>query len=216
MELAKSKNKEALLSYAIKGIDGLLIRLNRFNDAPILNITLIQGMALGGGLEAALGSDIIIAERKSILAFPEINFNMFPGMGGYSLVARKAGFKAADEMILKGKQCTAEEAYALGLVDVLAENGQGEKAVFDWIETNKRAANGFLAAHKAKNRINPITREELIDITKMWVDIALKLTEREFSIMSHFIYSQEKQYVKPHVKAVESSENIVQIKRTAT
>ena len=215
-ELAINRHREALLSYATRGIDGLLSRLNRFNNSPTINITLIQGLALGGGLEVALASDIVIAERKSLFGFPEILFNMFPGMGGYSLVARKAGVKIADEMILKGKQYTAEQAYEMGLVDVLVDDGQGEKAVYEWIEKNRRFSNGYLAAQKAKNHINPITNDELMDITRLWVDVALKLSDREFSIMNRFIYNQEKQYVKAtNSSANELANNVVPLRQSA-
>ena len=215
-ELAINRHKEALLNYATKGIDVLTNKLSRFNNSPIINISLVQGLALGGGLEAALASDIVIAERKSLFGFPEILFNMFPGMGGYSLVARKAGVKIADEMILKGKQYTAEQAYEMGLVDVLVDDGQGEKAVYEWIEKNRRFSNGYLAAQKAKNHINPITNDELMDITRLWVDVALKLSDREFSIMNRFIYNQEKQYVKAtNFNANELANNVVPLRQSA-
>lgn len=213
-ELAVNRHREALLCYATKGIDGLLNRLNRFNNSPVINISLIQGLALGGGLEVALASDIIIAERKSLFGFPEILFNMFPGMGGYSLVARKAGIKIADEMILKGKQYTAEQAHEMGLVDVLVEDGEGEKAVYNWIEKNRRFSNGYLAAQKAKNHINPITSNELMDITRLWVDVALKLSDREFSIMDRFIYNQEKQYIK-QPDGNQITNNVVPLRQSA-
>ena len=213
-ELAVNRHREALLCYATKGIDGLLNRLNRFNNSPVINISLIQGLALGGGLEAALASDVIIAERKSLFGFPEILFNMFPGMGGYSLVARKAGVKIADEMILKGKQYTAEQAFDMGLVDVLVDDGQGEIAVYNWIEKNRRFSNGYLAAQKAKNHINPITSDELMDITRLWVDVALKLSDREFSIMDRFIYHQDKQYIKqPNGNQI--TNNVVPLRQSA-
>jgi DSF synthase len=215
-ELAINRHKEALLNYATKGIDVLTNKLARFNNSPIINISLVQGLALGGGLEAALASDIVIAERKSLFGFPEILFNMFPGMGGYSLVARKAGVKIADEMILKGKQYTAEQAFDMGIVDVLAEDGEGEKAVYNWIEKNKRFSNGYLAAQKAKNHINPITNEELMDITRLWVDVALKLSDREFSIMNRFIYNQEKQYVKAtNFNTNQFANNVVPLRQSA-
>lgn len=216
-ELAFNRQKEALLMYATKSIDALHHKISRFNDLPVVTISLLQGLTLGAGLEAALTSDVVIAERKTLLSFPEILFNMFPGMGGYSLVARKAGMKVADEMILKGKQYTAEQAYALGLVDVLVEDGQGEKAVYEWIERNKRFFNGYLAAQRAKNRVHPITYDELMDISKIWVDTALKLGERELSIMDRFIFSQEKQYlnaVSPQAEA--TTDNVVSFKRTAS
>ena len=215
--LAKNRNKDALLSYATKAIDILNSRLTRFHDCSIINISLIQGLALGAGLEGALTGDVIIAERKSLFSFPEILFNMFPGMGAYSLVVRKAGVKIADEMILGGRQYTAEQAHAMGIVDVLVDDGEGEQAVYKWIEKNKRTSNGYLAAQKAKNRVHPITHDELMDITRLWVDVALKLTEREFSIMERFIYMQEKQYlpVNTHNQAG-MADNIVSIKRAAT
>jgi DSF synthase len=208
-ELAINRHREALLNYATKGIDVLANKLSRFN-APIINISLVQGLALGGGFEAVLASDVVIAERKSVFGFPEILFNMFPGMGGYSLVARKAGVKIADEMILKGKQYTAEQAFEMGLVDVLVEDGEGEKAVYNWIEKNRRFSNGYLAAQKAKNHINPITNDELMDITRLWVDVALKLSDREYSIMDRFIHSQEKQYL-----TVPLANNVVPLRQSA-
>ena len=213
-ELAINRHKEALLNYATKGIDVLTNKLSRFNNSPIINISLVQGLALGAGLEAALASDIVIAERKSMFGFPEILFNMFPGMGGYSLVARKAGIKIADEMILKGKQYTAEQAHEMGLVDVLVEDGEGEKAVYNWIEKNRRFSNGYLAAQKAKNHINPITNDELMDITRLWVDVALKLSDREFSIMDRFIYNQEKQYIK-QPDGNQITNNVVPLRQSA-
>ena len=213
-ELAINRHKEALLNYATKGIDVLANKLSRFNNSPIINISLVQGLALGGGLEAVLASDIVIAERKSLFGFPEILFNMFPGMGGYSLVARKAGVKIADEMILKGKQYTAEQAHEMGLVDVLVEDGEGEKAVYNWIEKNRRFSNGYLAAQKAKNHINPITSDELMDITRLWVDVALKLSDREFSIMDRFIYNQEKQYIK-QPDGNQITNNVVPLRQSA-
>lgn len=213
-ELAINRHRDALLNYATKGIDVLANKLSRFNNSPIINISLVQGLALGGGLEAVLASDIVIAERKSLFGFPEILFNMFPGMGGYSLVARKAGIKIADEMILKGKQYTAEQAHEMGLVDVLVEDGEGEKAVYNWIEKNRRFSNGYLAAQKAKNHINPITSNELMDITRLWVDVALKLSDREFSIMDRFIYHQDKQYIKqPNGNQI--TNNVVPLRQSA-
>ena len=213
-ELAINRHRDALLNYATKGIDVLANKLSRFNNSPIINISLVQGLALGGGLEAVLASDIVIAERKSLFGFPEILFNMFPGMGGYSLVARKAGVKIADEMILKGKQYTAEQAHEMGLVDVLVEDGEGEKAVYNWIEKNRRFSNGYLAAQKANNHINPITSDELMDITRLWVDVALKLSDREFSIMDRFIYHQDKQYIKqPNGNQI--TNNVVPLRQSA-
>lgn len=190
-ELIRSGNRDALLHYATKCIDVIDQRVHHFNS-PLATITLLQGDALGGGFEAALTSDIIIAERRSQMGFPEILFNLFPGMGAYSLVARKVNPKFAERMILGGKMYSAEELHEAGLIDVLAEDGKGVEAVNDYIRKQERRSNGFLAVQKARHRFNPVTNQELMDITRVWVDAALKLKEKDLKVMDRFVRSQEK------------------------
>ena len=195
-ELIRSGNREALLHYATKCIDVIYQRVHHFNS-PLATITLLQGDALGGGFEAALTSDIIIAERSCQMGFPEILFNLFPGMGAYSLIARKVSPKFAEKMILGGKMYSAEELYEAGVVDVLADDGKGVEAVNDYIKKQERRSNGFLAVQKARHRFNPVTSQELMDITTVWVDAALKLNEKDLKVMDRFVRSQEKLFVQP-------------------
>ena len=194
-QLIKDGNRLALSHYAMKCIDVLSHRIFKFNNSNITTISLLQGKTLGGGLEAALTSDIVIAEKDTMLGFPEILFNLFPGMGGYSLLSRKVGERLADEFMLKGKIYTAEEAYNLGLVDVLAENGEGENEVYRWIERNKRSMTGQLAYRKVKNQVNPITYEELVNIVNIWVDTAFQLSDHDLSIMQRLVERQEMTYI---------------------
>jgi DSF synthase len=190
-QLIRNRDRNALLHYATKCIDVITPRINHFNS-PMATITLIQGDALGGGFEAALASDVIIAERRSQMGFPEILFNLFPGMGAYSLVARKVGTRLAEKMILSGKIYSAEELHAMGLVDIVVEDGEGENAVYEYVRKQEHRSNGFLAVQKARNRFNPVTYQELMDITTVWVDAALKLSERDLKVMDRFVRSQEK------------------------
>ena len=69
-QLIRNQDREALLRYAVTCIDVIFPRMRHF-DLPLATITLIQGDALGGGLEAALASDVVIAERKCQLGFPK-------------------------------------------------------------------------------------------------------------------------------------------------
>ena len=192
--LIRDQDRDALLRYATWCIDVIMPRINHF-DLPLSTITLIQGDALGGGFEAALASDIIIAERSSQMGFPEILFNLFPGMGAYSLVARKVGSRLAEKMILSGKIYSAEELHAMGLVDIVAEDGAGEQAVHDYARKQEHRSNGFIAVQKARHRFNPVTYQELIDITTVWVDSALKLSERDLKVMDRFVRTQEKLFI---------------------
>lgn len=195
-ELIRAKDGAKLLQYATLCVDALGPRIAHFNSS-ISTISLVQGDALGGGLEAVLTSDIVIAERGSLMGFPEILFNLFPGMGAFSLVARKIGSRQAEKVILSGKIYKAEEFYELGLVDVLAEPGQGERAVYDYIKKQERRANGFLAIQKVKQCYHPIVYQELIDIAKIWVEAALNLKEKDLRVMDYFVAAQEKLFAQP-------------------
>ena len=74
-----------------------------------------------------------VAEEKAQMGLPEILFNLFPGMGAYSLLARRIGARAAEELILSGRVLSARQLHEMGVVDVVAPNGQGESTVRAWI-----------------------------------------------------------------------------------
>jgi len=190
-ELIRKGDRQALMHYARMCINAMASRI-RHCDSPLITISLVQGDALGGGFEAALTSDIIIAERSSQMGFPEILFNLFPGMGAYSFVARKIGSMQAEKMILSGKLYSAQELHEMGLVDVLVEDGEGEEAVYDYVRKQARHSNGYMAVQKAKQRYNPVSYQELMDITAIWVDAALQLREKDLKVMDRFVRSQQK------------------------
>ncbi len=194
-QMIREQNRDVLLNYATACIDLVFTRTQRY-ELPLTTITLIQGDALGGGLEAALASDVIIAERSCTLGFPEILFNLFPGMGAYSLLARKVSPAFAEKLILDGTMYTAEELHKMGVVDVLAEDGQGVEAVLQYVKKHERRSNGFQAVLKSRDRFHTTTREELLDITTIWVDAALNLRDRDLRMMERFIRAQEKSFLK--------------------
>jgi len=193
--LIKSKDRNALLKYSTKCLDVIFTRTSHYNF-PLITISLVQGDALGGGLEAALASDVIIAERGAKMGFPEMLFNLIPGHGAFSLTARKIGVTQAEKMILSGKIYSAEELHEMGLVDVLAEKGEGVEAVHDYIVKNSRCSNGYMALQKARHRFNPVTYQEMMDITNVWVDAALQLADRDLKVMDRFQRSQQKLFGK--------------------
>lgn len=186
----KRGDRDALASYARSCIDVLWANMSSCGAEDVTMISLVQGEALGGGFESALSSDVLIAEKGSRMGFPEILFNLFPGMGAYSLLSRKIGPKQAEKMILSGKIFTAEELFEMGLVDVLAEPGEGEAAVYDYIKRENRARNGFRAMRQVRDRVDPITYEELIDVVDIWVDAAMNLEKRDLRMMERLVARQ--------------------------
>src|SRR3989442_8203523 len=191
--LIKSGDRDTLMHYAKLCVDNMYQRICSYGS-PMTTISLVQGEALGGGFETALSSNVIVAERRSRMGLPEILFNLFPGNGAYSLLARRVGMKRAEEMILSGRVYTAEEMHAAGVVDGLAEDGTGEAAGRDYIRGNEARRNAMQAMFSCRQHLNPISYDELLNITKIWVDAALRLEDRDLKLMSRLGRSQLKRF----------------------
>ena len=188
--LIKSRDRDALAHYAKLCIDNMYPRIQNYFSPGMVTISMVQGDALGGGFECALSSDIVVAEESAQMGLPEILFNLFPGMGAYSLLARRIGMRAAEEFILSGRILPAKELHKMGIVDVLAPDGEGESAVRDWIAKSWKRRNGTQAVLRARQIVQPITREELDAITDVWVDAALRLEDKDLKMMSRIVRSQ--------------------------
>jgi DSF synthase len=188
--LIKAQDRAALANYAKLCIDNIYPRTQAFFSPTLTKITLVQGDALGGGFECALASDVIVAEESAQMGMPEILFNLFPGMGACSLLARRIGLRAAEELILSGKILSGAEMHKMGIVDVVATDGQGETAVRNWIAKNAKRRNGMQAVFRARQFIHPVTREELDGIVNLWVDAALRLSERDMKMMQRLVRAQ--------------------------
>jgi len=188
--LIKARDRDALAHYARLCIDNMYPRIRNFSCPTLTTISLVQGDALGGGFECALSSDVIVAEESAQMGLPEILFNLFPGMGALSLLSRRIGMRAAEELVLSGKVLPAAKLHDMGIVDVLAKDGEGESAVTQWIIESDRRRNGMQAVFAARQHVQPVTREELDAITEIWVDAALRIEDRDLKMMSRIVRAQ--------------------------
>ena len=192
MLLIKTRDRQALLNYGRLCIDNIYPRINNYFCPTLTTLSLVQGDALGGGFETALASDILIAEESATLGLPEILFNLFPGMGAYNLLARRIGMQAAEKLVLSGELLPAKKLHEMGVVDILAPDGQGESVTQEWIRKNQKRRNGFQAVQQAKKIVQPITREQLDQIVEVWVDAALRLDEKDIKMMHRIVRSQSR------------------------
>jgi DSF synthase len=188
-QLIDTRDRQGLLRYGRACID-VLYRQYIGHELPLTTISLVQGECLGGGFEAALSSDVLIAEKSARFGFPEIIFNLFPGMGAYSFLERRIGQRGAEELITSGKIYTAEEMAAHGVVDVVAENGNGEAEVAALIRRRSRSRSGFAALTQVRRRVQRIEFSELLDVVQIWVDSALKLNSRDLKLMQRLVSRQ--------------------------
>lgn len=178
-----------LVKYGHACID-VVNRTWRNADMPVISIALAQGDALGGGFEALLCFDIVVAERSARFGLPEMLFGLFPGMGAYSILARKLGRLMAERMILSGKVYTAEEMYELGIVHRLVEDGEGEEAVRDYITSTRPHHSGHVGVFQAGRRVDPLEYEELKDIVENWAAAALQIDLKDLRMMRRLASAQ--------------------------
>jgi DSF synthase len=187
----RGRDRNRLHDYMKLSID-VLYGTHTNMDVPLTTIALIRGNALGAGFEGALACDYLVAEKSVQLGFPEVLFNMFPGMGAYSFLSRRISPVQVEKMIISGRIYTADELYEIGVVDVVAEDGEGVDEVYKFIKKHNKNKNTRKSLLKIRNRINPITIEELMDIGEIWVDAAMALTSRELKVMERLVRSQDR------------------------
>jgi DSF synthase len=93
-------------------------------------------------------------------------------------------------LILSGQILPAYKLRDMGIVDVLAKDGEGETAVREWIAKHAKRRNGMQSVLRARQFVHPVTREELDGIVGLWVDAALRLGERELKMMNRLARAQ--------------------------
>jgi DSF synthase len=200
------RDRATLVHYGRSCVD-TLYRWWHNCQLPITTISLVQGDALGGGFECALSSSVLIAEEDARMGFPEILFNLFPGMGAYSFLSRKVGRRITEELITSGKIYSARELYDLGIVDVITPTGTGEAAVESYVRKHARSGNGRRGVEAIAREMNPLKHEELVRVVELWADAALKLSDRDMRMMDRIVRAQQRQADEP--VATPAASNVV-------
>jgi len=121
-------------------------------------IAVLNGHALGGGLELAACADLRIAEAHIRIGQPEPALGIIPGWSGTQRTVRRFGAQTVRRMALFGTQFDAVEAERLGLVDQVVEQGQGLAAATELAETLRHR--GPIATELVKMLINAAEGEE--------------------------------------------------------
>jgi len=187
--LIKEQNREKLLEYALCCVD--ICYLNSVNyHMPMTTISMVEGSALGGGFESALSSNVLIATENAEMGFPEIRFNLFPGMGAYSFLARSCGTNIAEKLITSGEVYTATQLFDMGIVHRLAKADEGVACVKKFMRQHRQLGNGYRAVQQVRERYHPMNYQELADITELWVDTALRLEDKDLRFIDKLVRAQ--------------------------
>jgi DSF synthase len=113
-------------------------------------------------------------------------------MGAYSYLSRRIGAAKAEEMILSGNLFSAEDMHRMGVVDILAEPGDGPQAVREHIAATSARRNARASVYEVRRRVNPVTLDELRDVTDIWVESALRLSEADLRVMTRLAGAQDR------------------------
>jgi enoyl-CoA hydratase/3-hydroxyacyl-CoA dehydrogenase len=119
--------------------------LNRIDDSKKLVVAKMDGLALGGGFELALATDVIAATPKAVMGFPETGIGIYPGLGGTQRTSRFIGKELAKYLIFTGKIISAQEALDIGLVDYVFPHEQIDEMIISF------AKEGRLIPNKGKD-----------------------------------------------------------------
>ncbi len=188
-ELIIEKDRLQLLDYARQCIE--IVYFNNVSmHLPITTISLVEGLALGGGFESALSSNILIATENAEMGFPEIRFNLIPGMGAYSFLARTCGMAIAQKIMANGKIYLGKELHEMGIVHHLVEADSGQEGVEKFIRHHQRSGNGHRALQQVRQSYHPLDFQELADVIEIWVDAALQLKDKDLRLMERLAKAQ--------------------------
>ncbi|MGA8170233.1 MAG: crotonase/enoyl-CoA hydratase family protein [Methylocystis sp.] len=215
-EAVRNGEHEMLRAHANICVD-IMHSLDAGFDLPIVTLSAVNGLCLGGGFEGALVTDFLIVERDAKLGLPEIGFNTFPGMGAVSLLTRRAEPALAERIISSGAIYSGQEMFDLGIVDILSPEGQARETATAWMrEGGENRWRKRRALAEARRRCFGMPREELRYIVDLWVDCVKALGERDLRHMDRLVAAQKRlsrtrQHPRPDPEVERASKGAIEI-----
>ena len=216
--LIRSGDRGRMLEYARLCIE-VAYNFSRLHEDRVHSIAVVQGEALGGGFEAALCCHTIIAEEGAGMGFPEVLFDLFPGMGAYTFLTRRVTPRQAERMMLDARVYPVEELLEMGVVDQVVPKGQGTSAARELlrmgvvdqvvprgeglaaarelVRKHQRIGNALRSMNAVRQACRPVSLEELLAVTTEWVDAAMRLSERGLHTMERLIRAQQRRADSP-------------------
>lgn len=149
-DISEMRGMNSIEALNFSKLGHLTLKMIEDLDRPV--IAAVNGFALGGGTELALACDFIYASENANFGQPEVTLGIFPGFGGTQRLSRLIGKGKAKELIMTGKMISAQDAFALGIVNRVFPQaslmGETQKVA------SQIAAHGAVAVRLAKMVIN--------------------------------------------------------------
>ena len=189
--LIRGGDRPRLLEYAQLCVE-VAFNFSQLHEDRVHSIAVVQGEALGGGFEAALCCHTIIAEEGAGMGFPEVLFDLFPGMGAYTFLTRRVTPVQAERMMLDARVYPVEELLRMGVVDQVVPRGEGIAAARELIRKHQRIGNALRSMNAVRQACRPVHLAELLEVTTTWVDAAMRLGDRGLKTMERLVRAQQK------------------------
>jgi DSF synthase len=186
LDLINRRDEEKLRCYGHAAINQIWAHIDGCGHRELTTIAVVNGEAQGGGFEAALSCHLFVAERGAHCGFPESLFGLFPGMGGQPLLRARVGLEVADRLMSKPNRYPVEILHEIGVIDYLANRGQGIKLVRELISDRSAGERVELRKKQFAN----ISYQFLVDSVEQWVAQALTLNERNLRSIAYLINAQ--------------------------
>jgi len=190
----ETNNRAALAEYAAMAARAVWANMSAYGRRRVRTIAVVQGEAQGGGFEAALSCNTLVAEKGTSFGFPEPLFGMFPGMGGELLLRSKIDADLSQRMVRSTNRYSAEFLFEIGVVDYLAEPGMALALAEDLIAQVLAEPSGATAEkmRKRQDLLDLIPFSELFESTEAWTERAFDLTPRNLRSMRYIIEAQSR------------------------
>lgn len=158
------------IAHEVRGfIDRIHAAFDVLDTAPLTTVAATHGFVFGGGFELALTCDVIVAEKSTRFAFPELRLGLVPGFGGIPRLRRDLGNAVVRDLLLTGRSIAAKRAHEVGLVSQVVARGEGLNVARKVAEQASRFDPETTAL--AKRFTKPLPREELAREKDLFVEM---------------------------------------------
>jgi len=197
----KGRDPELYLPEIAQFIERIHAMASRFDALPQTTFAALHGVCFGGGFELALVCDVLIADRTTRFAFPELRLGIVPGFGGIPRLRREVPNAVVRDLLMTGRSINAARAHELGLVSQLVAPGQALKAA----RSAARQACAFdrEVQAQAKRFMKPLLQDELA--TERQLFLRMIAQPRVQAALADFVSRQDPMPYLPRTAAEEKS-----------
>lgn len=161
--------------------------------ASIPFIAVVNGFALGSGLEIALACDFILATESAKLGLPEVHLGLIPGGGGIQRLLTQIGLNRLKEIVLMGSSYSARQFLDWGIVNAVAPDDAFEALVQEWVQKLQRRPLQSIAAIK-----------ELLCAASMELPFAIRIEKEKTALKELFSTPTAKERIQAFITKTEN------------